>query len=266
MSNNKRISKKIINKLLQISIVFVTILTSLCLVPYIDHKVAYASDEKYKDLIGEWSAVWPGDRGDRSTIVIHEVNEEKSKARITYNVDLTGEGREEYEFNADFSSKPPPTLKFNVRGKDFTCVFYKRRKKLGVSFVGDFSNSCEMRKRPQVMSQIDDLLEKNPLPDGKKAQLISIVESDATTINLIRSTEGAGLKPHFHRTHNGILYAIKGEGQLLINDKWVDFKSGSVHFNPLGKTHTIRQVGTEPFVFLSIFTPGMESPDRQFVE
>lgn len=266
MLNNNMMSKNIFNKLLQISIVIVTILVSLSLVPNSDHKVAYASDEKYKDLIGEWSAVWPGDRGDRSTIVIHEVNEEKSKARITYIVDLAGEGREEYEIHADFSSEPPPTLKFNVRGKDFTCVFKKRGKKLDVSFVGDFSNSCEMRKRPQVMSQIDDLLEKNPLPDGKKVQLISIVESDAATVNLIRSTDGAGLKPHFHRTHNEILYAIKGEGQLLINDKWVDFNPGSVHFNPLGKTHTIKQVGAEPFVFLSIFTPGLEWPDRQFVE
>jgi mannose-6-phosphate isomerase-like protein (cupin superfamily) len=116
------------------------------------------------------------------------------------------------------------------------------------------------------MSQINDLLEKNPLPAGKKAQLISIVESDAATVNLIRSTEGAGLKPHFHRTHNEILYAIQGEGQLFINNKWVDFKPGSVHFNPLGKTHTIKQVGTEPLVLLSIFTPGMERPDRQFFE
>ena len=86
------------------------------------------------------------------------------------------------------------------------------------------------------------------------------------TLTLIRSIEGAGLKPHFHRTHNEMLYAIKGEGKLLINDKWVDFKPGGVHFNPVGKTHTVKQVGTEPFVFISVFTPGMEEPDRQFVE
>lgn len=244
----------------------IIMMISLVLFPNLNPKIANASNEKYQGLIGEWSAVWPGDRGDRSTIVIHEVDEEKSKARITYIVDRSDEGHKEYEIDADFFPEAPPTLKFNVRGNDFTCVFKKRRKKLDVSFVGDISNSCEMKKRPQILSQIDDLLEKNPLPEGKKAQLISIVESDAATVNLIRSTEGAGLKPHFHRTHNEILYAIKGEGQLLINDKWVDFKPGSFHFNPLGKTHTIKQVGTEPFVFLSIFTPGMEDPDRQFVE
>ena len=247
-------------------VVFIVILISLTLLPHANHKLAKASNDQYQDLIGEWSAVWPGNRGDRSTIVIHEVDEAKSKARITYIVDSADEGHKEYEINADFFPDPPPTIKFNVRGKDFTCVFKKRRKKLDVSFVGDLSNSCEMKKRPQIISQVDDLLEKNPLPVGQKAQVIKIAENDIITISLIRSIEGAGLKPHFHRTHNETLYAIKGEGLLLINDKWVDFKPGSVHFNPVGKTHTIKQVGTEPFVFLSIFTPGMEEPDRQFVE
>ncbi len=248
------------------TIAFMTIVIALVLFPCATHKIANASNEKYQDLIGEWSAVWPGNRGDRSTIVVHEVDEAKSKARITYIVDLADEGRKEYEIDADFFPDPPPTLKFNARKKDFTCVFKKRRKKLDVSYVGDITNSCEMKKRPQIFSQIDELLEKNPLPSGQKAQIIKIADNDAATISLIRSIEGAGLKPHFHRTHNETLYAIKGEGQLYINDKWVDFKPGGVHFNPVGKTHTTKQVGTEPFVFISIFTPGMEDPDRQFVE
>ena len=215
-------------------IAFMTIMIALVLFPCATHKIANASNEKYQDLIGEWSAVWPGDRGDRSTIAIHEVDEVKSKARITYILDRSDEGHKEYEIDADFFPEAPPTLKFNVRGNDFTCVFKKRRKKLDVSFVGDISNSCEMKKRPQIFSQIDELLEKNPLPSGQKAQIIKIADNDAATISLIRSIDGAGLKPHFHRTHNEMLYAIKGEGQLLINDKWLDFKPGGVHLDPVG--------------------------------
>ena len=70
------------------TIAFMTIMIALVLFPCATHKIANASNEKYEGLIGEWSAVWPGDRGDRSTIVIHEVDEAKSKARITYIVDL----------------------------------------------------------------------------------------------------------------------------------------------------------------------------------
>ncbi len=245
---------------------FLTITISVVLLTLSIHEIADAANEQYQDLLGEWSAVWPGDRGDRSTIVIHEVDEAKSKARITYMVDLADEGHKEYEITADFFPEPPPTLKFNVRGKDFTCVYKKRRKKLEVSYVGDISNACEMKKRPQMVSQVDELLQANPLPADQKAQAIKIAENDTVTISLIRSIEGAGLKPHFHRTHNETLYAIKGAGQLFINGEWVEFKSGSIHFNPVGKTHTVKQIGTEPLVFISIFTPGMEYPDRQFVE
>ena len=114
----------------------IIMMISLVLIFNVNPKIANASNEKYQDLIGEWSAVWPGNRGDRSTIVIHEVDEEKSKARITYIVDRFDEGHKEYEIDADFITEPPPTLKFNVRGSDFTCVFTKGRKKLDVSFVG----------------------------------------------------------------------------------------------------------------------------------
>ena len=85
-----------------IDIAFITILTSLTLLPCSTHKIANAADEKYQGLIGEWSAVWPGNRGDRSTIVVHEVDEAKSKARITYIVDRADEGHKEYEIDADF--------------------------------------------------------------------------------------------------------------------------------------------------------------------
>ncbi|MGA7878773.1 MAG: hypothetical protein WCA08_24145, partial [Desulfoferrobacter sp.] len=83
----------------------------------------------------------------------------------------------------------------------------------------------------QVISQVDELLVENPLPEGKKGQAIKIAEDDTVTILLVRQIEGAGLKPHFHKTHDESLYVVRGAGQLLINDKWVDLKPGSIHFN-----------------------------------
>jgi len=250
-------------------VTFMVTFISVILLPCTTYKKAEAADEQYQALIGEWSAVWPGDSGDRSTIIIHEIDVANSKAQITYVVDLADEGHKEYKIIADFISDPSPTLKFNARDKDFTCIL--KRGKLDVSLVGNvrgvqMSNVCKMEKRPQIFSQVDELLEKNPLPAGKKAQAIKIAEDDTVTILLIRQIEGAGLKPHFHKTHNETLYVIKGAGQLLVNDKWVDLKPGSVHFNPMGKTHASKQIGAEPYVAIAIFTPGMKEPDRQFVE
>lgn len=232
---------------------------------------ATSSEDQYKDLVGEWSGVWPGESYDRAAIVIHEVNPETSKAQITFLVDRLDTGQEKHEIVADLVTNPVPTIKFNIEDKHFTCAWRKRTKKLDVSYEGTSmrgvtSNSCRMEKRPQVFSNIEKLLEDNPLPEGKKAQAIKISENENSTIYLVRSTEGAGLEPHFHASHDEILYVIKGSGQLLVDGEWVDLQPGSVHFNPLGKTHANKQTGADPLITVSVFTPGMQYPDRHFIQ
>ena len=118
----------------------------------------------------------------------------------------------------------------------------------------------------QIISQLDEILTQNPLPSGQKAQTIKIAEDNTITFTIMRVTEGAGLKPHFHKTHDEVIYVIRGTGQIFVNDKWVDVKPGSVHFNPIGKVHSSKQTGTEPLIGISIFTPAMKEPDRHFVQ
>ena len=118
----------------------------------------------------------------------------------------------------------------------------------------------------QVISNIDQILQENPLPAGKNAQMIKIAEDDTMTLYLLRATEGAEVKPHIHKTHDETVYVIKGMAQMLINDKWVDLKPGSIHFNPMGKVHALKYMGTEPLVGLSIFTPAMREVDRLFMK
>jgi mannose-6-phosphate isomerase-like protein (cupin superfamily) len=251
---------------------YISILFCTFLLVFINSIKVYAAEDNYKDLLGEWSGIWPGMSYDRTTLIIHEIDTEKSKARITFMTDRLDSGHEEYDIIADFIPDPRPTLKFNAVKNDFTCIYLPRSKKLEVSYVGDsrgvqMSNSVKMEKRQQIITQVDEILEKNPLPADKKAQAIKIAENDNVTISLIRSTEGAGLKPHFHATHDETMYIIKGAGQIFISDKWVEVKPGNVHFNPTGKTHTIKQTGAEPLVFISIFTPGMKNQqDRHMLE
>jgi mannose-6-phosphate isomerase-like protein (cupin superfamily) len=102
-------------------------------------------------------------------------------------------------------------------------------------------------------------------PD-EKIQGIDIAQDDTVSFRLARFTEGAEIKPHFHKTHDEIVYVIKGSGQMFVNDKRVDIKPGTVHFNPMNKVHATRNTGKEPLVVLSIFTPAMKDPDRKFVE
>jgi mannose-6-phosphate isomerase-like protein (cupin superfamily) len=71
---------------------------------------------------------------------------------------------------------------------------------------------------------------------------------------------------HFHKTQDETIYVIKGKGKMLVNNKWVDIKPRSFHFNPMGKVHSIKNIGNEPLVIISIFTPAMKEFDRHFVQ
>jgi mannose-6-phosphate isomerase-like protein (cupin superfamily) len=120
--------------------------------------------------------------------------------------------------------------------------------------------------REQIINQIDEILKENPLKPGEKAQTITIAQDDTISLLVLRATEGVVIKSHLHKTHDETVYVIKGTAQMLINDKWVDVKPGSLHFNPMGKIHSTKVTGNEPLVVISIFTPAMKEPDRHFVE
>jgi quercetin dioxygenase-like cupin family protein len=118
----------------------------------------------------------------------------------------------------------------------------------------------------QILSQVDDILNANPLKADEKVQIINVAQDDTVSFFLIRLTEGAEVKPHFHKTHDEIVYVIRGSGQMFVNDKWIDVKQGTIHFNPMNKVHSTRNTGKDHLVVLSIFTPSMKEPDRNFVE
>jgi quercetin dioxygenase-like cupin family protein len=89
----------------------------------------------------------------------------------------------------------------------------------------------------QIIDQIDEFLKANPLPAGEKLQRIKVAEDNTVTVLVLRLVPGAEVKAHRHKTHDETVYIIRGTGQFLVNDKWVDFKPGTLHFNPMGKVH-----------------------------
>lgn len=133
-------------------------------------------------------------------------------------------------------------------------------------FIASLASINAADTTSQIMTNIEEILSANPLKAGEKGQMIKIAEDDTITLFVVRATEGFLLKSHLHKTHDETVYVIKGTGQMLINDKWVDIKPGSLHFNPTGKIHSIKQTGNEPLVVISIFTPALKEPDRHFVQ
>jgi quercetin dioxygenase-like cupin family protein len=118
----------------------------------------------------------------------------------------------------------------------------------------------------QINTPLDEILKANPLPAGDKSQMIKLAEDDSVGVYLVRMAPGAELGPHFHRTHDETEYVIRGSGQLLVNDNWVDINPGSFHFNPKSKVHGAKNTADEPLVVLIMFTPAMREVDRHFLK
>ncbi len=116
-----------------------------------------------------------------------------------------------------------------------------------------------------IITHIDEILNANPIEAGQKSRMIKIAEDDTITLFVVRAIEGFALKPHLHKTHDESVFVIRGTGEMLINDKLVDIKPGSLHYNSIGKVHSIKQTGKEELVIISIFTPALKEADRHFV-
>jgi mannose-6-phosphate isomerase-like protein (cupin superfamily) len=118
----------------------------------------------------------------------------------------------------------------------------------------------------QIVKHIDQILKENPMGPDEKAKQITIAQDDTISLYVFKLNEGVWIKPHIHKTHDETIYFIEGMAQMLINDKWVDMKPGTLHFNPMGKVHSLKVVGSEPVVIISVFTPAMKEVDRHYIE
>ena len=117
-----------------------------------------------------------------------------------------------------------------------------------------------------IINQIDEILKANPLPAGERVQRIKVAEDNTVTVLVLRLVPGAEVKAHRHKAHDETVYIIKGTGQMLVNDKWVDTKPGTLHFNPMGKVHHVKNTGNKTAVVIAIYTPAMKEPDFNFVQ
>jgi quercetin dioxygenase-like cupin family protein len=129
-----------------------------------------------------------------------------------------------------------------------------------------FSISNAADTAGQILVNLEEILQQNPIPAGKRFQIINVARDDAATYNIVRLLEGGAVKPHIHETHTEFVYVIKGNGRLLVNEKEVPVGPGSVHFNPIGETHGLKNVDKAELVILSIFTPAMKTQDLKFVQ
>ncbi len=132
------------------SIAFIAILIIAWLVVFAPQAVAQNADEQKKALMGEWRGVWEGLSRSSSTLIIHEIDSAKAKARCTFTDGYLGEKK--YPVLADFTSGPEPKLEFKLEGNDYNFVLKKnilRGSLKGMSSMGYTSTAIKMEKYPK---------------------------------------------------------------------------------------------------------------------
>ena len=120
---------------------FLVLILSIVAAPIYGEEMAI--DDQKRALIGEWRCDWPGISGDSSTLIVHEIDAEKGKARCTF-IFQPGDAEESaHEVMAKFFPGENPKLEFKAcrpeHKKNFTCVLYKDI--LSISFVGSVRGS-----------------------------------------------------------------------------------------------------------------------------
>lgn len=107
---------------------------------------AQTIDEQKQALMGEWSGVWPGPHGDVSTLVVHEIDAEKKRARCTY---TSPKGT--FPVVAEFTPGRHPEIQFKLDYAELRFVLYGST--LQANVKGEIrgalmSNQTEMKRKP----------------------------------------------------------------------------------------------------------------------
>ncbi len=133
-----------------IASIFVGVLITSCLVIFATLAEAQTLDEQKQALIGEWRGVWEGLSRSSSTLIIHEIDADKAKAKCTFTDAYLGEKK--YPVLADFTRGPDPKIEFRLEGNDY--IFVLKKAKLqgtfkGMSSMGYTSTTIKMEKYPK---------------------------------------------------------------------------------------------------------------------
>jgi len=105
------------------AVAFINILITTWLIVFVTQAEAETTDEQKQALIGEWRGLSSGYLRASSTLIIHEIDTAKAKARCTYTSALLGEKK--YPVLADFTPGPEPKLEFKLEGNEYKYVLKK---------------------------------------------------------------------------------------------------------------------------------------------
>jgi len=114
------------------AVAFIAILITAWLMLFFTQVEAQTLDQQKEALIGEWTGRSEGYMRASATLIIHEIDTARSKARCTYASAIWGEKK--YPVLADFTPGANPKLDFKLEMGDYQFVL--KNNQLQGSFKG----------------------------------------------------------------------------------------------------------------------------------
>ena len=118
---------------------------------------------------------------------------------------------------------------------------------------------CAQTAGPGVYD-IDSLLQEHPLAKGQASRSDVIAWDSSSSVHLTQVE--TAVESHHHAAHDENVWIIRGAGRLTMGDQKLKVKAGQVIHIPRGTSHAFNNMGSNPAVVISVFSPGFDSKDR----
>lgn len=111
---------------------------------------------------------------------------------------------------------------------------------------------------------IFDVLQKEKVDPGQAFRSIPLLRGPNCSLNLAQLN--TVVKNHYHKSHDEVVYLVRGNGLVTIAGKDYQVSPGHAYLVPQGTIHRFVNLGPDPAVVLSIFSPAFDGKDRIFIE
>lgn len=111
---------------------------------------------------------------------------------------------------------------------------------------------------------IDSLLSVHQMVKGQNFRTDVIAWDSTSSVHLTQVETAVDM--HHHTEHDENVWIVRGAGRLTLGDQKLKVKAGQVVHVPRGTSHAFHNLGSNPAVVISVFSPGFDGKDRVYEE
>lgn len=107
---------------------------------------------------------------------------------------------------------------------------------------------------------VDSLLMAYPLAADQQMRSDQVAHDSLSSVYLTQ-IRGA-LESHRHISHDENVWVVRGAGRLVLDGVKQKVSAGQMVHIPKGVSHSFHNMGSQPAVVISVFSPGFDGKDR----